>query len=53
MGCFSEKAFQICFGILGVIIALAGLHYRDSVGCILFRATRQFREPEVVCTFVL
>lgn len=42
----AELALQICFGafgILGVFIALAGIHYRDSVGCVFFRRRKRPR----------
>ena len=35
-----ERTLQISFGIVGAlstIITMASLHYRDSLGCILFR----------------
>lgn len=49
----TEVALQICFGIfsiVGIIVALAGLHHRDSLGCVLFRsrcsqATSHCMEP--------
>lgn len=40
---------QICFGIFGIVstvIALASLHYRDSLGCILFNRSQRPSENE-------
>lgn len=35
-----ERTLQIGFGtigVLGTLLTLAGLHHRDSLGCMLFR----------------
>jgi hypothetical protein len=42
---------EICVGITGIVailVAIAGLHYRDSIGCVLFRSLRRRR---VECQF--
>lgn len=41
-------ALQTCFGIAGIlslIIALLGLHYKDSLGCVLCRRLRGRQAP--------
>ena len=46
-------ALQILFGvagILGVAVALFGLHYRDSLGLVLYR---RLRSRPIECTYTL
>jgi hypothetical protein len=41
-----DFALQVCvgvFGILSTLVAVASLHYRDSLECILFRHFFSFR----------
>jgi hypothetical protein len=41
---------QICFGVfsaLGILVGLAGLHYRDSLCCVVFH--RQRENPTSAC----
>ncbi|KAH7380014.1 hypothetical protein BKA66DRAFT_571096 [Pyrenochaeta sp. MPI-SDFR-AT-0127] len=45
----AEIALQILFGvigILGVAVALAGIHYRDSIGCVILRRRKQPRSQD-------
>jgi hypothetical protein len=47
----SVVALQILFGFVGissVIVALFGLHYRDSLGFVLYR---RFRRRSAECTY--
>jgi hypothetical protein len=40
----TNAALQVCFGVIGivgVVITLAGLHYTDSLGCILCKRMRR------------
>lgn len=49
----NEFILQVCFGIFGAIgtlVTLASLHYRDSLGCVLFRS--RFTAPEHNCKFM-
>ena len=42
----ADITLQVCFGIFGVIgllVAIAGIHHRDSLGCVLFRRLRRQR----------
>jgi hypothetical protein len=42
-------ALQLCFGIvglIGVLVTLAGLHYTDSLGCVLCRRWRRRQHAE-------
>ena len=46
----TEIALQLCFGIfsvVGIIVALAGLHYRDSLCCVVFHRRR--KNPTTAC----
>lgn len=46
----TEIALQICFGvfgIVGIVVALAGLHYRDSLCCVVFQRRR--KNPTAAC----
>ena len=45
----ADITLQICFGIFGIVgilVALAGLHHRDSLGCML---CRRFRRHPIEC----
>ncbi|KAH7085042.1 hypothetical protein BKA63DRAFT_485037 [Paraphoma chrysanthemicola] len=42
----SSDLLQVLFGIIGIVsilVALAGLHHRDSLACVLLRRVRRFR----------
>lgn len=44
----ADITLQLCFGIvaiIGILVALAGLHHRDSLGCVLCRRCHRRRAP--------
>jgi hypothetical protein len=43
----TELALQILFGLLGLVIALTGLHYRGSLLCSCIRRRRQADAEDV------
>lgn len=51
----NEFILQVCFGIFGAIgtfITLAGLHYRDSLGCMLLRHRLSRRQDDRECSLI-
>jgi hypothetical protein len=44
-----EISLQILFGLLGFLLAILAIHYRDSLCSVLLRRWRRRQEPDTTC----